>query len=43
MKKVRGMHVWWNYPRASSVAIKNACLLTLQWCYEVLFPDFWWQ
>jgi len=30
-------------PRASSAAIKNACLLTLHWCNEVLFPDFWWQ
>ena len=30
-------------PRASSAAIKNACLLTLHWCYEVLFPDFHWQ
>ena len=28
-------------PHASSAAIKNACLLTLHWCYEVLFPDFW--
>jgi len=30
-------------PCASSAAIKNACLLTLHWCYEVLFPDFWWH
>ena len=30
-------------PRASSTPIKNACLLTLHWCYEVLFPDLRWQ
>jgi len=27
-------------PRASSAAIKNACLLTLHWCYEVYSQIF---
>jgi len=26
-------------PRASSAAIKNTCLITLHWCYEVYDPS----
>jgi len=39
-EKVWGMHVWWNYPPCIQRCNKECCLLTLQWCYEVLFPDF---